>query len=74
MPTILACPEETDLLALAMGEPGLAEVAAHVDGCTSCQKRLDQLQAEVAILRSNQSEISLSPSTCPSAASEATSD
>jgi serine/threonine protein kinase len=81
MPTILACPEETDLLALALGEPGLAEVAAHVDGCAGCQKRFEHLQAEVAslqaevaLLRANQSEISLSPSTCPSAASEATSD
>jgi hypothetical protein len=74
MPTILACPEETDLLALAMGEPGLAEVAAHVNGCASCQKRLEELQAEVALLRANQSEISLSPSTCPFAAREATSD
>jgi predicted Ser/Thr protein kinase len=74
MPTILACPEETDLLALAMGEPGLAEVAAHVDGCASCRTKLEQLQSEVAILRANQSEMSLSPSTCPSAASEATSD
>ena len=73
MPTTLACPEENELLALAMGEPGLAEVAAHVDGCASCRTKLGQLQAEVAILRANQSEISLSPSTSPPAASEATS-
>jgi predicted Ser/Thr protein kinase len=53
MPTILACPEETDLLALAMGEPGLATVTAHVDECPSCKATLQRLQAEVALLRQN---------------------
>jgi hypothetical protein len=74
MATILACPEETDLLALALGEPGLAEVGAHVDGCASCQKRLEQIQAELALLRANPPEMPLARSTVPSAASEATSD
>ena len=39
MPSTLACPEETELLALAMGEPVAAEVAANVAGCTSCQTK-----------------------------------
>ena len=33
MTTTLACPDETELLALAMGEPVAAAVTAHVDGC-----------------------------------------
>ena len=53
MPTILACPDETDLLALAMGEPVPAAVTAHVDECATCQTGLDRLQAEVASLRQN---------------------
>jgi predicted Ser/Thr protein kinase len=46
-----ACPEENELLALAMGEPAAAEVVAHVVDCTSCKATLERLQAEVALLR-----------------------
>jgi WD40 repeat protein len=74
MASILVCPEETELLALAMGEPVAAAVAAHVSGCASCQKRLDHLQSEVVNLRANHSKIRPSPSTLPSTSSEATSD
>ena len=64
-----ACPEENELLALAMGEPVADAVTCHVNGCTSCQTKLTRLRAEVAILRANQSQMALSPSTCHSAAS-----
>jgi hypothetical protein len=53
MPTTLVCPEENELLALAMGEPGLAAITAHVDECPSCKATLERLQAEVALLRQN---------------------
>jgi hypothetical protein len=53
MTTTLTCPDETELLALAMREPVAAEVTAHADGCAMCRTRLDRLQAEVALLRQN---------------------
>jgi len=59
MPLSLTCPEEPELLALAMGDAVPAEVTAHLAGCASCQSRLDQLQAEVALLRADQQEGSL---------------
>ena len=62
MPSSLTCPEEAELLALAMGEPVPAEVAAHLAECPSCQSRLEQLKAEVALLRADRPEGSVSPS------------
>ena len=63
MTTTLACPDETELLVLAMGDPIAAEVTAHVDGCTSCRTRLDRLRAEVASLRENHEQGTTPPST-----------
>jgi eukaryotic-like serine/threonine-protein kinase len=63
MPLTLACPEENELLAVAMGEPGLAAVTAHVDGCASCQATLERLQDEVALLRQNHGGETTPPST-----------
>jgi serine/threonine protein kinase len=63
MTTTLACPDETELLVLAMGDPIAAEVMAHVEGCTSCRTRLDRLRAEVAALRENHAHGTAPPST-----------
>jgi anti-sigma factor ChrR (cupin superfamily) len=60
MTTTLACRDETELLALAMGEPVPAAVTAHVEGCPMCRTKLDRLKAEVASLRQNHS-----PETAP---------
>jgi anti-sigma factor ChrR (cupin superfamily) len=62
MTTSLACPDETELLVLAMGEPGAA-VAAHVNSCASCKAWLDHLQAEVASLRQTHGYGTTPPST-----------
>jgi hypothetical protein len=51
MTTTLACPDETELLMLAMGEPVPARLSAHAEGCSACQARLDRLRSEVASLR-----------------------
>jgi serine/threonine protein kinase len=51
MTTTLACPDETEMLAVAMGEPVAAAVTAHVDGCVMCRARRDRLKAELASLR-----------------------
>jgi len=61
--TLLTCPDETELLALAMGEPLEPAIRAHVANCSSCQGRLDGLQAVVAMLRANRQEAPLSLST-----------
>jgi serine/threonine protein kinase len=53
MTTTLACPDETEMLAVAMGEPVAAAMTAHVDGCVMCRARLDRLKAELASLRQN---------------------
>ena len=63
--TLLACPEENELLALAMGEPAAAEVIAHVVDCTSCKATLERLRAEVALLRQNHVDGTTPPSTEP---------
>jgi eukaryotic-like serine/threonine-protein kinase len=61
--TLLTCPDDTELLALAMGEPLEPAITAHVAKCASCQGRLDGLQVEVAMLRANRQSVSLSVST-----------
>ncbi len=53
MPSTQACPEENELLALAMGEPVANAVTVHADECPSCHATLERLQAEVALLRQN---------------------
>ena len=63
MTTTLACPNETELLAVAMGEPVAAAVTAHVDSCSKCQSTLEQLQVELALLRANQPKTAESPAT-----------
>jgi hypothetical protein len=56
MPSSPTCPEEAELLGLAMEDPPPAEVAAHLAGCASCQSRLERLKAEVALLRGYRQE------------------
>src|SRR5208283_2769681 len=65
MPSSLTCPDEAELPALAMGDPGPAEVTAHLAGCPSCQSRLEQLKAEVVLLRADRQEGAFSPSLSP---------
>jgi len=45
-----------------MEDPVPAEVTEHVAGCPSCQSRLEQLKAEVALLRADRQEGAFSPS------------
>jgi serine/threonine protein kinase len=51
--TLLNCPDETELLALALGEPLDPAIAEHVAECPSCQAMRDRLEAEVALVRHN---------------------
>jgi hypothetical protein len=61
--TLLTCPDDTELLALALGEPLDPAISTHVAECASCQARLDSLKARVAMLRANRQSVSLSVST-----------
>ncbi len=63
MPSTLACPEENELLALAMGETVADVVTSHVDECPSCQATLERLRAELALLRQNHVDGTTPPST-----------
>jgi hypothetical protein len=72
MPSTPACPEENELLVLAMGEPAAPAITAHVAGCPRCQRVLKRLTAEIAQLRANRPEMALAPSTSLSTAGEAT--
>ena len=56
MPMTLACPDETDLLMVAMGEPAATAVIDHVDGCSICQARLQRLRSEVGLFRADRAD------------------
>ena len=47
-----SCPSDDQLLAAATEPSGRGALALHVDSCPTCQRRLRQLTAEVASLRS----------------------
>jgi hypothetical protein len=51
MPSSLTCPSEEELLAVAAGEEPSDELRRHLAECPSCRERLEQLQAERALLR-----------------------
>ncbi len=72
MPSSPTCPEEAELLPLAMGDPVPAEVEAHVAGCAMCQSRLEREKADLAFLRAIKQEppLLLSSSMSPSTLSE----
>jgi hypothetical protein len=74
MPSTPACPEENELLVLAMGEPAADAITAHVAGCSRCQRALRRLTAEIALLRANRPEMAVAPSTSLSTTGEATTD
>ena len=63
MTTTLACPNEAELLALAMGEPVAPAATAHVGTCALCRATLERLQSEVALLRRNRECVPAPPST-----------
>lgn len=48
-----ACPDESDLLALAAEGVAAPAVRSHVDACRSCLRKLRRLKAEVVHLRSS---------------------
>ncbi|OJW17831.1 MAG: hypothetical protein BGO49_30510 [Planctomycetales bacterium 71-10] len=48
-----ACPDGSDLLALATEGVAAPAVRSHVDACRSCLRKLRRLKAEVVHLRSS---------------------
>jgi serine/threonine protein kinase len=63
MAPILTCPDEAELLVIAMGEPVDPALREHVEGCSTCRARVEQLRAEVASLVGNFEDGMTSPST-----------
>jgi eukaryotic-like serine/threonine-protein kinase len=51
MTAISTCPEEYELLAIAIGEPAGEAIEAHLAGCPNCRERVEQLRAELTALR-----------------------
>ena len=50
MPSSLMCPEEAELLRIALEEPVEPAVLGHIDDCSQCRQRVEQLRAEVKSL------------------------
>jgi anti-sigma factor RsiW len=53
MPSILTCPQETELLALAAGEADSEAIRMHLARCPRCRDRLARFTAEVVVLRAS---------------------
>jgi hypothetical protein len=51
MTGISICPDESELLAAATGEPTSDAILQHVDVCKACSGRVERLRAEVSALR-----------------------
>jgi predicted Ser/Thr protein kinase len=50
MPAVSTCPDEPELLQIAMGEPVDSALLEHVEGCANCRAQVEQLRAEVESL------------------------
>lgn len=59
----IACPDESDLLALAADDVATPAVRSHVDACRPCLRKLRRLRAEIIHLRD-----SVIPEACPARA------
>ncbi|MDG3004973.1 hypothetical protein [Paludisphaera mucosa] len=51
MSRTIACPEKSDLLAIAAGEVASPPLRSHVDGCLSCRTTVRRLKVEIGCLR-----------------------
>src|SRR5438105_8027676 len=65
MAPMLTCPDEHELLRIAMGEPVDPALLERVDGCSTCRARVERLRAEVASLVVSFDDGVKSPSTEP---------
>jgi hypothetical protein len=70
MPSSPTCPNEAELLALAAGEEPAPGLGAHLAECPWCRERLEQLNAEVAVLRRRPLDALLDASTAGAPASD----
>jgi predicted Ser/Thr protein kinase len=50
MTSMTTCPDEAELLAVALGEPTDDAIRRHADKCPTCGERVDRLRAEVSAL------------------------
>ncbi len=61
MPSSLTCPDDAELLAAAAGELMGEGLQAHLGQCTRCRNRLEQIEAELALLHGRAPEAALVP-------------
>ncbi len=65
MPRTIACPKETDLLALAAGDEPPPRLLAHLEACPRCRVLTRRLRAEILCLRSSRVPVPPLPSALP---------
>ncbi len=65
MPSTVTCPDESELLKIAMDEPIAPTIREHVDGCAKCCSAVARFRAEVASLVGGPHSGTGSPSTKP---------
>src|SRR5207248_1562571 len=68
MAPIPTCPDEAEILPVAAGDPAEDALREHLEGCTACRERLEQLRAEVSSLRRDLEDVMPLPSTEPDSA------
>jgi hypothetical protein len=50
MSAVSTCPDESELLPLATGEPASEAIGRHLDARPACRGRMERLRAEVSAL------------------------
>jgi serine/threonine protein kinase len=65
MTAISTCPDEHELLPVALGEPAGEAIEAHLAGCPACRERVERLRAELTALRSDLGDVATPASTEP---------
>jgi anti-sigma factor RsiW len=63
MPSILTCPDEAELLAVAAGDEVSDDVRRHLEQCPRCPELVQHYRSLVAVLRNGEPGASLSPPT-----------
>jgi serine/threonine protein kinase len=65
MAAISTCPDEHELLPIAMGDPADEAMKSHLDACPICRERVERLRAELTALQLDLEGEVKSPSTEP---------
>lgn len=72
MGAISTCPDEHELLPIALGDPAVGPVQDHLDACPACRGRIERLRAELSALQLDLNGGVETPSTEPDPAIDRT--